>query len=338
MILFSNNASTSLAAACSESDAYIDVLPGTAVLFPVPATNEDYFLVTAKNPNDGAVEIMKVTSVFGDRFNVVRAQEGTTAMAFPQNTIVENRLTAGSLEQLLNDIDATTDTPGRLRIATLAEALAGVVNNAVITPYTLHQVFSDKTSVVPVPGKIPVADENGNMTSWFESIVGKAGVIMPGKLDLLPFKWDKLPQGWYFCNGNRWATGTPQQKALDALDADMKKDFGIDTNSSGTTVPNLFSANGTGYFMRAVDGKGRKPGSIETDAIQEIVGAFSGVATQGPSWSGAMYYTAGPYGFDGTGGHPRGYSFAFAASKVARTATETRPANIGMTPAIFLGV
>jgi len=137
MILFSNNASTSLAAACTASDTYVDVLPGTAVLFPVPSTSAEYFMITLVNPSNGNLEICKVTSVFGDRFNVTRAQEGTVAMAFPQNTIVENRLTAGSLQQLLNDISADISTAGRIRIASLAEAILGVVADAAITPLTL---------------------------------------------------------------------------------------------------------------------------------------------------------------------------------------------------------
>lgn len=133
-IKFANNASTRLANSIKANSLEIVVTSSTGQLFPVLTEKTDYFKVTLVNPGNGEYEILKVTEVTGDTFTVERAQEGTVAKAFPQNTVVENRLTAGSIQAVLNDVDSTTTTAGRVRIATEQEVADGVVNDACVTP------------------------------------------------------------------------------------------------------------------------------------------------------------------------------------------------------------
>lgn len=133
-IKFANNASTVLANAIEEDTTTLIVATDAGQLFPVLSLPTDYFKITVVNPGDGTWEIMKVTKVVGDEFTVVRAQEGTTAIPFPQNAVVENRLTAESIQAILNDVSASPTEAGRIRVATEAEVEDGAVTDACLTP------------------------------------------------------------------------------------------------------------------------------------------------------------------------------------------------------------
>lgn len=133
-IKFANNASTVLTNAIEEDTTTLIVATDAGQLFPVLSLPTDYFKITVVNPGDGTWEIMKVTKVAGDEFTVIRAQEGTTAIPFPQNAVVENRLTAESIQAILNDVSASPTEAGRIRVATEAEVEDGAVTDACLTP------------------------------------------------------------------------------------------------------------------------------------------------------------------------------------------------------------
>lgn len=112
-IKFSNNASTTLFSAVTVGDTQIVVSPGGGSLFP-ELTDGNFFMITVVDAQ-GNLEIMSVTSRNVDTFTVNRAQENTLARAFPEGSVVELRLTAGSIgeiaSQLTTDILAATQLP-----------------------------------------------------------------------------------------------------------------------------------------------------------------------------------------------------------------------------------
>lgn len=112
-IKFSNNASTTLFSAVTVGDTQIVVSPGGGSLFP-ELTDGNFFMITVVDAQ-GNLEIMGVTSRNVDTFTVNRAQENTPARAFPAGSVVELRLTAGSIgeiaSQLTTDILAATQLP-----------------------------------------------------------------------------------------------------------------------------------------------------------------------------------------------------------------------------------
>lgn len=112
-IKFSNNASTTLFSAVTVGDTQIVVSPGGGSLFP-ELTDGNFFMITVVDAQ-GNPEIMSVTSRNVDTFTVNRAQENTPARAFPEGSVVELRLTAGSIgeiaSQLTTDILAATQLP-----------------------------------------------------------------------------------------------------------------------------------------------------------------------------------------------------------------------------------
>lgn len=98
--LFTNNASSTLAAGISVGATSLTVFGGEGVKFPAPVA-PDFALVTLYQKSGTTEinhEIVKVTARTGDVLTITRAQEGTTARAFNAGDAVELRWTAGSAE------------------------------------------------------------------------------------------------------------------------------------------------------------------------------------------------------------------------------------------------
>lgn len=97
---FSNNLSTTLIADVAPADTSIQVTLADADAFIVPAGKRR--TLTLEN-NNGDIEIMYMTDSFtggSSTIPVVRAFEGTVASTFLTGDVVENRVTAGALEDL----------------------------------------------------------------------------------------------------------------------------------------------------------------------------------------------------------------------------------------------
>ena len=96
-ILFTNNATTSLAASITNSATSLTVLTGTGSLFPNP-TAPDYFVITLIGISGSPIEIVKCTARSGDTLTVARGQESTTPSAFTGGDQVQLRITAGQMQ------------------------------------------------------------------------------------------------------------------------------------------------------------------------------------------------------------------------------------------------
>jgi hypothetical protein len=111
--LFTNNASSILAATLSDSSSVLEVSDGSS--FPSPS-NGDYFLVTlTQTGQESAWEIVKCTSRVSNALVVQRGQEGTLARTWFPGDKAEIRLTAGSMGTSLGRslIESTTSTSMR---------------------------------------------------------------------------------------------------------------------------------------------------------------------------------------------------------------------------------
>jgi hypothetical protein len=113
---FTNNARALLTASIGTTDTSIVIESDKAYLFPVANTGTgsvpaatDWFKVTLQN-SAGDVEIVYVrtrpsgSSVFS---NVIRGQEGTTALAFSAGTVVGLRITAADIQSAQNTVGST---------------------------------------------------------------------------------------------------------------------------------------------------------------------------------------------------------------------------------------
>lgn len=167
-----------------------------------------------------------------------------------------------------------------------------------------------------------------------------------GEFRLMPFRAGKLPFGWYFRNGDNYLLTSPQGKALNGLSDNYKHDHRITIKEIDgqqyINVPSAFAPDGRGYFERPVDGTTRQVGSVQNDAIRNIYGSFYPVSETFASEGQATgvfkktqcFSTHTPSAIDGGPGD----GIVFDASLVVPTSNENRPLNIGLTPAIYLGV
>jgi hypothetical protein len=94
--LFSNNASTTLAAPINSTATTLEVFAGTGSLFPSPFLDQQ-FAITLLDKQSGLIsEIMYCVNLTGDTLQVIRGQEGTLAKAWDVGDFVNNYLTAGT--------------------------------------------------------------------------------------------------------------------------------------------------------------------------------------------------------------------------------------------------
>ena len=98
--VFTNNASTTLAADIDSVATVIELAAGTGDRFPDPTMYTEQFALTLKNQQTDEVEIVYCTERNGDTLNVVRAQEGTVALSFSAGDVAAHQITAGVLEFL----------------------------------------------------------------------------------------------------------------------------------------------------------------------------------------------------------------------------------------------
>lgn len=99
----SNNATSKLASTIAAGSTTLSVIEVDADKFPALGEG-DWFPATLVKPN-GSFEIVKVTARAGAVFTIQRAQEGTIALEFAAASVIQLRLTAGTLVGQLEAIE-----------------------------------------------------------------------------------------------------------------------------------------------------------------------------------------------------------------------------------------
>ncbi|MEM8002288.1 hypothetical protein ABM053_00310 [Morganella morganii] len=183
------------------------------------------------------------------------------------------------------------------------------------------------------------------------SFVSGFNEVFIGSIGHFPFRATQLPKKWYALNGDRFSVTSAQGKALKALPAEMKSDWGITESGGMINLPNIKQSDGRVPFLRPINGTSRLPGSVESDCQQEMTGFFGGRDIKGANgWTSFFWGETGVFTrvkrASGSGQAPQTQTAAagdwsgieFKASNQVRTGDEVRPLNIGVTVAIFLGV
>lgn len=125
-----------------------------ASVFPVIASDSgDVFKLTLVG--DDTLEIVEAFEVYNPEgrqgFKIRRAQEGTTAQAWPAGTRVEMRITAGALQSFFSTI-ATTEELGVSKLSTYQQAIEGTDNTTNMTPRrTVDAIHQFNTIIVETP-------------------------------------------------------------------------------------------------------------------------------------------------------------------------------------------
>ena len=103
-VLYANRAFSTLASGITNVATSLSVAAGQGARFPA-TTAPDYFYATLDD-NAGNVEIVKVTARSTDTFTIVRAQDGTSALAFSAGAGVELRVVKAMLDDFKTDARA----------------------------------------------------------------------------------------------------------------------------------------------------------------------------------------------------------------------------------------
>lgn len=151
-ILFKNNAASTLTYKMTDVQEVLYV--ADASVFPVIASDSgDTFKLTLVG--DDTLEIVEAFEVYNPEgrqgFKIRRAQEGTTAQAWPVGTRVEMRITAGALQSFFSTI-ATTEKLGVSKLSTYQQAIEGIDNTTNMTPRrTVDAIHQFNTTIVETP-------------------------------------------------------------------------------------------------------------------------------------------------------------------------------------------
>lgn len=177
-IRWSNNASTTLSSAITTGQTSITVANGS--VFPT-LSGSDYFYLTLGSLVLGT-EIVRCTARSANVLTVVRAQEGTTAIAFQAGDAVELRVTAAGLvatsnpdittSSNLTPVDADTPVP----TFTGPSNIVGAINSA-------SQALLNKLTYA--------------IARVFPSYTGNAGKVLTVNTTATGVEWKSLPTQAY---------------------------------------------------------------------------------------------------------------------------------------------
>lgn len=101
-VLFTNNATSTLAVAINASATTVTVEAGHGAKFPSP-TGGDWFPLVLES--GATLEYVKCTGRTGDNLTVVRAQEGSSGASFPIGARVDLRATAAAFDGFATSTD-----------------------------------------------------------------------------------------------------------------------------------------------------------------------------------------------------------------------------------------
>jgi hypothetical protein len=166
--LFTNNASTTLAAAISNTATSVTVASGTGALFPVPnpSVGSHFHATFVKNGAPGTYEIVDVTAVSSDTFTITRGQESTTALNWAVGDFFNLFPTAAGMMSFIQGADLQGQAGNYA--ADTGAANAYVVN---LTPALVAHV-------VGMPIRFKAAHANTG-ASTFSDGVGSAQLVLP---------------------------------------------------------------------------------------------------------------------------------------------------------------
>src|SRR5215469_12331177 len=102
ILLFANDATSTLAGAINNSQTTCNLASGTGVKFPSPVAGQGY-LATLIDAATGLIkEIVLVTGMSGDTVtSMVRGQEGTTPQSYLSGDTFVHQCTAGTMQAML---------------------------------------------------------------------------------------------------------------------------------------------------------------------------------------------------------------------------------------------
>lgn len=191
--IWTNDASSTLAAPISSTATSVTVVTGQGSLFPSPAASEQFGLTFNDAATGLLTEIAYCTARSGDTLTIVRGQEGTVAQSWNAGDLCANLITAGMLDTFVQQV---AYQPARIQTA------SGAFTINQLTDYAIG--FNRTTSLAASSGTLPNNPSQGQVFC-FEDLAGNAQQYPISLIPAVGFSIANLP-GDLVINDNRgWA-------------------------------------------------------------------------------------------------------------------------------------
>lgn len=204
-VLFTNNASTTLASGIAAGATSITVATGQGALFPT-ISGSNFFYATLANASN-VLEIVKVTGRTGDVMTVTRGQDGTTATAYNIGDKFELRPTAAALAWKV-DQDYTGSLTGNLTFSGTA-TFNSTVSGTGLSTYLASPPAIGGTAAAA--GSFTTLSASTSLTTPIVTVNGATvpanGVYLPSA-NTLGFSSNTTARGTVNSTGN-WVINAP---------------------------------------------------------------------------------------------------------------------------------
>lgn len=280
-IRFANNVSTQLTKPVAADDSTIEVRSLTqGLVWPNISATGDYFLIVIDDISTASWEIMKCTKVqvSGNEtvLTVERGLEGTTATAFNAGSVVENRLTAGTLDTFGAGFPAKVEINRGGTGATTAEEARTNLGVPSETEFTSEVTRLDQKITDNIP---PAATTSVRGITILSNAIDSASEAMAATPKAVKTAYDDL---------NNKILSVPDVDAKTIIEKDGKviaKDIAIDGDITDlASARGLFNAKG---YSSGVD--------YNTLTKQGIYAVSAAGSTNGPRFAAkvVVYNAAG---------------------------------------------
>jgi hypothetical protein len=118
--IWKNNAYSTFASAINTTDTTITVASGEGARFPVAGSGATFALTLQDASNNIEIVLCTTHTSGADTFTVTRAQEGTTARSWSIGDVIELRLTASALQEMVTLTGTQTLTNKTLTSPTIS--------------------------------------------------------------------------------------------------------------------------------------------------------------------------------------------------------------------------
>lgn len=142
--LFANNVSVTINEELTASDTTITV--SSTASFPAISGGDWIMATIVPQGGQGSREVVKITAISGNNLTVVRGQEGTTGQTFLFGSLLELRVTKGSLEELRDFTQTGTGAVTRTKTEKLQEE-ASVFDYMTAAEIAAVQAYTFTTNV-----------------------------------------------------------------------------------------------------------------------------------------------------------------------------------------------
>lgn len=206
--VFTNLASSLLASGITNADTSLTVGSGEGALFPAPAAGQ-HAIITLEDVS-GNVEFVKCTGRTGDALTIVRAQEGSAALAFASGSRVECRPTAGVIGGMLQKAGGDVLTGTTTLNGTVTMGGSGRIQNGELVGTKIRGTSGDTSNQISVPtgGGAPTIGTAVILTedNLVNSLPANAGLMLTGMVCFWFGASVDIPDGFTLCDGT---AGTP---------------------------------------------------------------------------------------------------------------------------------